>query len=175
MNIVKTQIINLLSMENVLNKYGIKINHNRMYHCPFHEDKSPSAKCYDSSFYCFSCNRSGDLINFVQFLYNLNFQEGMDKIIDDFQLGLKSKGNYDRTKILEIEKQRQLEEEKKKQKLKYFSRLCNRKHLYNRIISNWKKQITKDNWENMVLAISYLETKVELLDIYICENYNIDY
>ena len=25
MNIVKTQIINLLSMENVLNKYGIKI------------------------------------------------------------------------------------------------------------------------------------------------------
>lgn len=175
MNIVRNKIISILNMETILNKYGIKINHNKMYHCPFHEDKNPSAKCYDKSFYCFSCNRNGDLINFVQYLYNLNFQQGMDKIIDDFGLGLKSRGNYNKEKILEIERQKQLELYKEEEKRKKFIKLCNRKDLYNRLIENWEKKITKDNWENMVLAISYLKEREELLNIYICDNYNIDY
>lgn len=175
MNIIAQQIINMLNMELVLNKYGIKINHNKMFHCPYHTDKSPSAKCYDKSFYCFSCNRHGDLINFVQYLYNLNFQEGMDKIIDDFGLGLNSRGNYDKSKIIEMEKQRQLDIIKEEKKKDYFRRLCKRKNLYERIIKNWEKQININNWEDMTLAISYMKNRLELLDIYICDTYNIEY
>lgn len=175
MNIIKEKIISILNMEMVLNKYGVKLNHNKMFSCPFHEDKSPSAKCYDKSFYCFSCNRKGDLINFVQYLYNINFQQGMEKIIDDFGLGITTKGVYDKSKILEIEKERILKEEKKKQELNYFVRLCARKDLYNRLIDKLNFQLNKNNWEDITLAISYLQDKIGLLEIYICDKYNLDY
>lgn len=176
MNILKAQIINYLSMENVLNKYGIKVNHNRMYKCPFHKDDSPSAKCYDKSFYCFSCHRTGDMINFVQFLYNLNFQEGLDKINDDFQLGLKTRGNYNKSKILEIEKQNQLKLIREEKRKDYFRRLCARKDLYNNLAEKvQKKQITNDNWEDTVLLWSYYDTRANLLEAYICEEYDIEY
>lgn len=175
LNIVRNQIMNSLNMKLILNNYGIKINSSNMFKCPFHKDDKPSAKCYDNSFYCFSCNRSGDLIQFVKYLYKLNFQEAMEKIIDDFGLGLKSKGNYDKSKILEMQRQDKLRELEKEKKKDYFRRLCKRKDLYDNLINKWQKEINPVNWEDMTLAISYLENKRELLDIFICEQYNIEY
>ena len=174
MNIKKENLINMLTMELVLNKYGIKISKNNMYSCPFHKDKNPSAKCYEKSFYCFSCNKTGDLIQFVQYLYNLSFNEAISKLSDDFNLNLGLNEKYDREKILEIEKERQMNLLKKQKEKELFVRLCKRKDLYNKIINDFKKEINMNNWENKVLAISYLQDKVELLDIYICDKYNID-
>ena len=78
-------------MKDMLNKYGIEIK-KYMCHCPFHKDNSPSMKVYEKSFYCFSCNRTGDLIEFVKQYFNLNFQEAMEKINYDINLGLKTRG-----------------------------------------------------------------------------------
>ena len=104
----KDEIINILNMELVLNKYGIKLLRNRMFSCPFHKDKNPSAKCYNTTFYCFSCNKTGDLIQFVQYLFNLSFKEAMAKIIDDFQLPIKINAKYDKQKILELQKEKMM-------------------------------------------------------------------
>lgn len=173
---VKDIILNTLTMRDVLNKYGIKVERNGMFHCCFHgEDKNASAKAYKDSFYCFTCNRTGDLIQFVQYLYNLNFKEAMQKIIDDFNLGIKTNGYYDKKKIAEFQRQKELEKQKKEQKRLNFIRLCKRKDLYSNLIETWKKQITIQNWEEQTLAISYLQDRVELLNIYICDNYNIEY
>ena len=79
-------IINSLNMEDILNKYNIKIGRKGTFLCPFHDDRHPSAKVYTKSFYCFSCNKGGDLIRFVQDYFNLSFKEAMQKINIDFNL-----------------------------------------------------------------------------------------
>ena len=54
---MKDEILNLLTMQDILDKYNIKYT-KTMYHCPFHKDNTASAKMYENSFYCFSCNES---------------------------------------------------------------------------------------------------------------------
>ena len=54
---MKEEILNVITMKDILNKYHIPYEKS-MYHCPFHKDKNASAKMYDNSFYCFSCNKT---------------------------------------------------------------------------------------------------------------------
>jgi len=126
-------------------------------------------------FTVFGCNRTGDIIQFVQYLYNLTFKEAMNKIVDDFSLPINTNGYYDKSKILEIQKQKELEKQKKEKIKNDFIKLCKRKDLYNNIAEKWEKQINQDNWEEMQYAVSYLENKANLLEIYICDKYNIQY
>ena len=50
---MKDEILNILNMQDILDKYGIK-QKGYMFHCPLHGiDKNPSAKCYKKSYYCF--------------------------------------------------------------------------------------------------------------------------
>ena len=109
---MKEEILNILNMQDILNKYGIKII-KYMCHCPFHKDNSPSMRIYEKSFYCFSCNRTGDLIEFVKQYFNLNFQEAMEKINFDFNLGLKTKGRISKKRLLEIQKEKEKKNKKK--------------------------------------------------------------
>lgn len=117
----------------------------------------------------------GDLIQFVQYLYNLNFQEAMNKIIEDFSLPFKATGYYDRNKILEIQRQRELEKQQKEKERLTFIKLCKRKDLYNRIADNLKKEVNHDNWEELTSEISFFKNRANLLEIYICDKYNIEY
>lgn len=176
MYIKKEDIINILNMETVLNKYGINVSKNNMYHCPFHKDKNPSAKCYEKTFYCFSCNRTGDFIQFVEYLYNLSFKQAMKKISDDFNLKLDLRTGYDKNRIMQIEKERQIKRLRKQaEEEEYFVKLCKLKDTLNTINSDLQKKITKDNWENKVLATSYLQEEIEKLDMFICNRYNLPY
>lgn len=47
--------------------------------CPFHDDHSPSLHLYpeSNSFYCFGCQKGGDVIHFVQDLLHLTFVEAV--------------------------------------------------------------------------------------------------
>ena len=48
-------------------------------HCPFHQDKTPSFSInpHKKLFYCFGCGAGGDLIKYVQLLYNYSFKEAV--------------------------------------------------------------------------------------------------
>lgn len=166
---MKDEILSILSMKDILNKYGIQII-KYMCHCPFHKDNSPSMRIYDKSFYCFSCNRTGDLIEFVKQYFNLNFQEAMEKINFDFNLCLKIKGRLSKKQLLELQNKQKIkkkQEEYKKQLItKKLIKASNHYRIYNKIIDNLKKEITKDNWEEKVETISFLQDKIELLDLY---------
>lgn len=173
---MKEEILNILNMQDILNKYGIKII-KYMCHCPFHKDNSPSMRIYEKSFYCFSCNRTGDLIEFVKQYFNLNFQEAMEKINFDFNLGLKTKGRISKKRLLEIQKEKELknkQQEYKRQKIiKKLIEASNHYRIYNNIINILKKQITIENWEEKVETISFLQEKIELLDLYIDDLVNL--
>lgn len=165
---IKDEIKNLITMQDIVNKYGIK-HKGAMFNCPFHKDQNASAKFYRNSFYCFSCNKTGDLIQFVQHLYNLTFQEAMQKINVDFRLGLDSNTKIDRNKILEIERKRKQEELAKKRKTEAYIKKCD---LYNDLkaeLNMKSKLINILNWEEKVFEISKLQTKINLLDIEIEE------
>ena len=50
--------------------------------CPFHGENTPSCALYEdtSSYFCFSCNASGDYINFVEKTQNVGFKEALEII-----------------------------------------------------------------------------------------------
>lgn len=156
---MKDEILNTLTTKDILNKYGIKMKKD-MFSCPFHgKDKNPSAKAYDNSFYCFTCHKGGDIISFVEKYFNLSFKEAMQKINEDFNLGLSSdtKINYD--KINEIKLQREQKEKKKIQLYKDFSDLCNSRQMIERQIKNVSNLVTFDNMDNLI------ETEIQLQNL----------
>ena len=171
---MKEELLRLLDMDSILNKYGIK-KIKYMCHCPFHKDSSPSMKIYDKSFYCFSCNRTGDFIEFVKQYFNLNFQEAMEKINIDFNLGLQTRGRVDRKRLKEIEKEMRIKKEKeekvKKDKNNKYIQAAKRYIIYNNILKNMQKQINKDNWEEIVEVTAFLQDKLELLEWYMEDLY----
>lgn len=94
-----------LSMRQVAERYGCKVQRNGLCLCPFHKDTHPSMKIYpdDKGFYCWVCQKGGDIVKFVGFLYGLKNEEACKRLIDDFSLpicteGLSYKEKRDRTK-----------------------------------------------------------------------------
>ena len=45
--------------------------------CPWHEDKRPSCYVRNGWAYCFSCGKSGDILDFVMAKYGLKFPEAI--------------------------------------------------------------------------------------------------
>ena len=117
---MKDYILNTISMKDILFRYGIKTNKD-MFSCPFHgKDRKPSAKAYKNSFHCFACGLTSDTIGFVEKYFNLSFKEAMQKINEDFHLGLDSATKIDYNKINEIKQERLRKEQAKKMLLKEF-------------------------------------------------------
>ncbi|WP_368271975.1 CHC2 zinc finger domain-containing protein [Enterocloster lavalensis] len=56
-----------ISMQQVAEYYGLKVNRKGLCLCPFHQDQRPSMKIYPDGkgYYCFSCGSGGDQIKFV--------------------------------------------------------------------------------------------------------------
>lgn len=65
----------------ILSKYGVQVNRNKMVVCPFHPDKNPSMKIYDNNtFHCFGCGADGDIIDFVKRMEKCDFIKAMEII-----------------------------------------------------------------------------------------------
>ena len=109
--------------------------------------------------------RLGDVIQFVQYLFNLSFKEAMQKINQDFNLGLKSNTKINYKKIKQIEKQRKQNELQRKQLNDTFIDLCRKKQKWFKIIDSLEKNINYKNWENVVKKTSDIQTKCELIDL----------
>lgn len=76
-----------LDMPTVASYYGLEINRSGMARCPFHDEKTPSAKIYKDNFHCFGCGEHLDVIAFVQKLFNLSRPiEAVKKLNQDFAL-----------------------------------------------------------------------------------------
>lgn len=66
------QIKEQLSIVKVLNEYGIAMNKNKHCKCPFHKDDKPSLRIYPetNTYHCFGCDKTGDVIQFIQEIEN---------------------------------------------------------------------------------------------------------
>lgn len=70
-----------LSIETVLNHYGLTPNKTNHVCCPFHDDKTPSLKIYPetNTYNCFGCDANGDVIQFIQDKENCSKHEALKK------------------------------------------------------------------------------------------------
>ena len=73
-------------MRQAAEHYGLKVSHNGMACCPFHDDRHPSMKLNGDYFYCFGCGVKGDVIDFVARLFDLSTYEAAQRITTDFGL-----------------------------------------------------------------------------------------
>lgn len=80
-----------ISMQDVCIQYGFEVDRAGFSTCPFHQEKTNSFKIYQKRWVCFGCGTSGDVIDFIQKYFNLNFQKAIERIDYDFGLGLNSK------------------------------------------------------------------------------------
>lgn len=79
-----------LTMRDMLQFYGLSTNKAGFMCCPFHKEKTASLKVYagNRGWHCFGCGENGDVISFVQKLFNLNFRDTLLRIDADFSLSL---------------------------------------------------------------------------------------
>lgn len=64
-----------VSMRDVLEKYGVKVERNGMCKCPIHGERHPSMKVYPDGYKCFACNSAGDIFKFIQEMEGCDFKQ----------------------------------------------------------------------------------------------------
>lgn len=70
-------------IDQVALNHGLDNNRSDMFSCPFHEDKTASLKLYKTTntFYCFGCNKGGDVIDFLMSLQKISFIQAVKQLI----------------------------------------------------------------------------------------------
>ena len=68
------EIKETVTMRDVLDKYGIKVNRSGMCCCPIHKERHPSMKVFKDGYKCFACNSGGDIFRFVQEMEGCDFK-----------------------------------------------------------------------------------------------------
>lgn len=77
-----------IPMPDVAERYtGQRIVRNRI-RCPIHHGSDLNMRIYRSSYHCFVCHATGDVIQFVQSVLGLSFQDAMKRLNEDFRLNL---------------------------------------------------------------------------------------
>lgn len=108
-------------MRDVAAMYGLTVNRANKAICPFHADTKPSMHCYPGrrGYFCYVCNRGGDVINFTERLFGLSFMDAMSKLNTDFHLGLPLNDDLteeQRKEAARIAYQRRKEQERRKKR-----------------------------------------------------------
>lgn len=109
----KEEIKQSLSMREVVERYGIRIDRKGFCCCPFHNEKTPSMKIYKDSSYCFGCGRSDDIFSFVMGMEHCDFKTAFKNLGGTYE----KKSNYSRDLFRYRMEKRKQTEEVKKQKL----------------------------------------------------------
>lgn len=132
---VFTIVKRAVSAREIAERYGMQYGRNRLFYCPFHDDGTSSMKI-DDRFYCFGCGATGDAIDLVSKLFNLNLKEAALKIEKDFLI--------DKHTPVQIFRHTKKEEERWLTKATRV--LCD----YLRLLENWKEtyepKITDKEW-----------------------------
>lgn len=108
-------VLDRISTKEGLAYYGVVFNKKNFTNCPFHREKTPSFHYNEKTdrYYCFSCGKGGNIVNFVaeSFGYNLpkDLPRVLEKINVDFHLNLDAASMSKKERYL-YEQEQQLNE-----------------------------------------------------------------
>ena len=99
-----------ISMYDVLNLYGLKLNRRGAMCCPFHREKTASFKIYSNGakFHCFGCGADGDVISFVMKYYDIDYPQAITRLAADFVIPIVD------ARRLSVKERRKLQEARRK-------------------------------------------------------------
>lgn len=124
---IASQIKQTVTMTQVCERYGIDINRQGFAVCPFHREDTASMKIYEGAkgFCCYGCGKSGDVISFVCDMYGLSFRQSLQKLNDDFGLGLpldRRMSLREKFVLKDIERERNAEKRKRESLIKAYNK-----------------------------------------------------
>ena len=131
-NIDVENIRSSVTMAQLANMYGYKVNQSGMMRCPFHGDTHPSMKIYDGSrgFYCFVCNAGGDIYDFVMKHDGLEFPKAVERVAEMFSIpisdGKSSLSDEERERILQRKAEREAKEQAKEARSRRLTEISKR-------------------------------------------------
>lgn len=78
-----------VSVPSVVSRYlsSVKVVHNRIP-CPIHNGTDRNLLIHQDHFYCFVCNKGGDVIRLVRHIFGCDFKAALERINTDFCVGL---------------------------------------------------------------------------------------
>ena len=118
------EILERVSIKEVLDRYWGKADRTGRYKCVFHNGKDNNMVALDGNCYCFVCNERGNAINVVRTIFNCSTKQAMQKIDEDFGLGLdKPLTPQEKKKYAEQQKARE-QERKRQEELAKFESKC---------------------------------------------------
>lgn len=116
-------------------------------------------------FIVLTVERLGDLIQFVQYYFNLDFKQAMQKINLDFNLNLDSNVKIDYRKIQDIQRKRKQKDNILKLLEKEFVELSKTKFKLKKEITNINNYLTILDWEINTYNISLIQDKIGQIDM----------
>jgi|GEM_PF-972657 len=102
-----------ITMQDLVSHYGYSMNRGGFLRCPLHEDRTPSLKIYPDHFHCFSCGKSGDVVELFRMETGLTPLSAARQLTADFGLSPDGGFSFDRKLLEQIRKQKEEQEEKK--------------------------------------------------------------
>jgi len=148
--------------------YGIPINRQGFSSCPFHSsDNTPSFKIYpnDRGFYCFGCGVGGDVIKFVMLLFNISFLQALQRLNNDFRLGLDDYTPTDNTALNQrrerLREIKRLEEE--------IIKLCIIHRTYHFILQGYKGGEPDALQAEAIHNIEFIKYRIEVNEDILCK------
>ena len=147
-----------VSMREIIEQYGIKVNGHGFCCCPFHKEKTASMKVYKTSYNCFGCGANGDIFSFVMGMDHCDFKTAYKALGGSY----KAKSDHQRN-LYQYHLQKRKEKEIKRQQ-----RLIHEKR---EMIEEVKMQklfkklspVFSDDWCEAVNRLEYLYYQLELL------------
>lgn len=116
------EIIERVPLREVLDRYWGKADRAGRYKCVFHNGKDNNMVALDEKCYCFVCNASGNVINVVKTIFNCSTKQAMQKLDEDFGLGLdKPLTKQEKRKYAEQQKARERERKRQEEMAKFES------------------------------------------------------
>lgn len=147
-----------LSMHEIVERYGIRIDRKGFCCCPFHKEKTGSMKIYKSSYNCFGCGANGDVFSFVMGMEHCDFKTAYKALggsytaksdhqrnLYQYHLQKRKENEIKQRQRAELEKKEIIEEIKMQQLFKKLS------------------LVFSDDWCEAVNRLEYLYYRIELL------------
>lgn len=97
-----------ITMQQVVEYYGLQPNRKGLCLCPFHPDKNPSLKIYPDGkgFYCFTCGAGGDQVKFAAMYREISNYEAAKELAEAFGVPLQEPVTYRERREAELARRR---------------------------------------------------------------------
>lgn len=135
-----------LTAREVAEFYGFTPNFAGFIRCPFHAgDNHGSLKLYpgDRGWHCFGCNEGGSVIDFAMKLFGVPFRDAVQRLSDDFGLGLSdfTPDRKMRSEALERRKKEAADRARREEKIRELSEEYRR---YYEVVNTVPPQLRED-------------------------------